>query len=449
MDEAQYLRRVLVVVLILLMANVINAQTPASTNNPNATGKDENPVILAITSCNGKLTDKKIPVVYPCEKIFFHLSSDPASAHVQVIINNRSIANPVHDGKLITVTAPSIFFPKMVKGQVLINGDALQYKPTESPIFTLRLRSKSEIVVLAFFSIIGIIALLYLSLNQLVYRRMPNQGEHVPKNSFPKLLLVEPENQTYSLSRLQFFVWLFILAFAFIYVFLLNAFATGIVAFPDAGSIATFLFASLATLLGAQATSSIKGAKGANQLEPSASDFITHGGVIALEKIQNIVWTVIIAGSFLFAVIRSDQGLVLPDIVDKDLLLLMGISGVGYVTGKAFRKPGPIIKKVTVINDGNHELDIDGENFSKDARLFIDSEAWSFSPVGSILPTDEFVKTMKISDARITDKWAHIEHEIIIINSDEQRAPWKGTPVCNLHLTRPNDATPSVPPPAS
>lgn len=119
---------------------------------------------------------------------------------------------------------------------------------------------------------------------------------------------------------------------------------------PPAGSVYTFVI-SLSTLVFAQATSSYKGPKGSGETYPAPSDLVVHGGVLALERVQQLVWTLVAGVGFVTIVWHTySTAAKLPDI-PSEFLALVGISSAGYLGGIAARKSGPVVDKV-VINTG-------------------------------------------------------------------------------------------------
>jgi hypothetical protein len=61
----------------------------------------------------------------------------------------------------------------------------------------------------------------------------------------------------------------------------------------------------LGTLIVAQATNSTKGSKGADEFQPSPSDLVLHGGVLALERVQQVLWTLTVVGMFIVIVYKQ------------------------------------------------------------------------------------------------------------------------------------------------
>ena len=67
-------------------------------------------------------------------------------------------------------------------------------------------------------------------------------------------LLFEPESQTYSLSRAQFFWWMAIIAFGYVFLFFGHGLHQGVWGFPPLSGFAYTFAISLGTLLVAQGT---------------------------------------------------------------------------------------------------------------------------------------------------------------------------------------------------
>jgi hypothetical protein len=78
-----------------------------------------------------------------------------------------------------------------------------------------------------------------------------------------------------------------------------------------------------------------RGAKGAGPIQPSVADFVATGGLVAAERFQFFIWTLVGVFTFLFLVVFSDPANVsdLPRIPDG-FLALMGVSSFGYLGGK-------------------------------------------------------------------------------------------------------------------
>lgn len=252
-----------------------------------------------------------------------------------------------------------------------------------------------------------------------------------------QLLFVEPQNMTYSVSRVQFVFWVTAIAWGYMFLFFARGLVEDVWAFPPlSGFIYTFLI-SLGTLVGAQATSSMKGVKGAGQPYPSVADLVMHGGVFALERVQQILWTLISIGIFLFTIMKNyANATAMPDI-PEELLILMGISSAGYLLGKAARKPGPVIHQVRV-SSGSLLINIIGEHLSRNAVLWIDGNERPEKPtvvVADQQAPNEFAKEVqfRLDDAAYPKEsalpiWQSAPHTVVIVHPDGQRCEWMTTP---------------------
>jgi hypothetical protein len=156
----------------------------------------------------------------------------------------------------------------------------------------------------------------------------------------------------------------------------------------------TLLGVSAATTVAAVGITANRGSMGAGPLEPSFADFISCGGMVAGDRFQFFVWTLVGFLGFLLLVLLADPSTLkeLPD-VPQGFLYLMGISAAGYLGGKVVRVPGPVIHQLlayaTPLRDtqGKEQpvkltIDLKGENLSTDAAIKIDG--------AQLRPKDEF-----------------------------------------------------------
>jgi hypothetical protein len=245
-------------------------------------------------------------------------------------------------------------------------------------------------------------------------------------------LVLEPENKTYSLSRAQFYWWLSIIAYAYFFLFIARGFIEDTWSLPALSGFAYTFLISLGTVVLAQATSAVKGAKGAGSVKPSRADLITNGGVIAPERVQQVVWSVLAGLGFLWITIRTyTTATALPTIPDE-LLILMGISSAGYLGGKLGRRPGPIIKQI-LVEKGSIRLKIHGEHLSKDAYVWVDGVQQPKDVIKTLKEANpdrpnDFAKALLVQLPDISmEAWYGREHTITIINADGQRGEWKAT----------------------
>ncbi|MCC5618842.1 hypothetical protein LC605_27905 [Nostoc sp. CHAB 5836] len=312
--------------------------------------------------------------------------------------------------------------------------------------------------------------------------RKPNFRKTSSENKTKKLnllewFIVDVQTNTYSLARAQFIWWLLIIVFGYLFLFIGRGLSRRIWEFiPLSGFSYTFLI-SLVTMVTAQATSGFRGSKGSGEVNPGWSDLVVHGGVVALERVQQIVWNLIIGIAFIvILLVTYTTASSLPNI-PSELLALMSISATGYIGGKAVRKPGPNINQVVLYGPSNLPPDyitIAGANFSlggkilnsdekeevntqiKDAgvivqMMYLDNTKKEISETLVEIKKDDVVTIKPDPDApmefcrrfkiplkdlkRLPDNWLakfsdHYEDrevKIIIINADGQKAVWDGS----------------------
>jgi hypothetical protein len=303
--------------------------------------------------------------------------------------------------------------------KVNIKGNAVIDVHARWPIFWLAL---SPILV------VGVIILL------VCLAPAPKRSPSGKRYRWFDVLFLEDENNTYSLSRAQFIAWLAAISTAYVFLFITGGLVKNIWAFPPLTGFAYTFLVSLGTLVVAQATNSIKGSKGAGTLDPKPSDLVLNGDVLALDRVQQLVWTIISVGIFLwitFTTYISSNGL--PNI-PQELLTLMGISSGGYLVGKFVRRPGPIIQQIS--SEDNDTVKIFGESLSRDAFVWIDGSqiAKDKISVGEADPDSpsEFAKSLLVSltlpsqpqAGAAIQAWRTKPHGIVVVNSDSQRAAW-------------------------
>jgi hypothetical protein len=183
--------------------------------------------------------------------------------------------------------------------------------------------------------------------------------------------LLEAESNTLSLSRCQFLWWFLITVYAYLFAFHAGQQLNGSAALTDIGGLEP-LGVSLLTLVAAQGTSTVRGAKGAGGVRPSPADLITSGGALALDRLQQVAWTVIAGVSFLAVLHTTFASTQTLPALPQSMVTLMGISAAGYVAGKLARKQGPIITSVTLVGE---TITITGSHLSSRAdggKVFLD-----------------------------------------------------------------------------
>jgi hypothetical protein len=164
-----------------------------------------------------------------------------------------------------------------------------------------------------------------------------------------RLLLLDPETETYSLSKFQFYLWTVAGLFGYAYLFISRVYVQ-FASWPDVPiTLPGIILVSGGTAVASQIVTATKGAKGAGAEFPSVADFITSGGVVAADRLQMLLWTIMGVFAFFYAVLQLAPGTItdLPAVPER-LLVLMGISSAGYLGGKMARKAGPVIDELSV-----------------------------------------------------------------------------------------------------
>jgi hypothetical protein len=163
-------------------------------------------------------------------------------------------------------------------------------------------------------------------------------------------LFLDRETATYSLSKFQFYIWTAVSVMAYFYLAASRAFVQGVWVFtgiPD--SLPGIVLISGATGVMAVVATNSRGPKGAGDVHPSLADFVCSGGVVAVERVQFLIWTIIGAVMFLWlSLVQTPVEILELPKVPENFLQLMGISSLGYLGGKFARKAGPIINDVSV-----------------------------------------------------------------------------------------------------
>jgi hypothetical protein len=233
--------------------------------------------------------------------------------------------------------------PVAANGRLLL---AAGYGDTQSESAELRVFSMGRASVVTWSMVIAaILALLPLGLLSTV-----NRSYRIANADYKwRMLFLDPETDTYSLSKLQFYLWTNAAIFSYAYLFISRVKVQG-AAWPDIPTTLPGIIAVAGgTAVGAQIVTSNKGSKGSGDEKPSLADFITSGGVVAADRLQMFLWTLFGVAAFLYAVWELMPGSIteLPAVPER-LLVLMGISSAGYLGGKMARKAGPVINELTV-----------------------------------------------------------------------------------------------------
>lgn len=333
-------------------------------------------------------------------------------------------------------------------------------KGTYRPPLKLRVRVGDQVTdpVLVTFAIVGEKTPLWASIGVLIALLLivvlvtksglgSKQNPDGPQVSLIARFVLDPETDTYSLSKLQFYLWTFAAVFGYCFLTISRSLIQGQFELADIPEgLPGIIGASAGTTILATGITNAKGPKGAGPVHPSLSDLITTGGVVAPERFQFLIWTLLGVGSFAFLIALHDPANLkdLPKI-PSGFLYLMGISSAGYLGGKFARKPGPVIDTV-VAQEGSLKLELRGRNLATDAIFRIATTEITYELLSSEkrdstaasevdkkaklqvitkedAPNSEaFAKALLLTIAKPEDAWLSTEQEITITNPDGQKA---------------------------
>jgi len=217
-------------------------------------------------------------------------------------------------------------------------------KTTADQPFTVYRMSKLP-VALASALIAIALALLVLMLVKIYIHAQPGKTDF---NAL-QVLFLEPETDTYSLSKFQFYIWTATALFGYCYLVISRILVQG-ESWPDMPEgLPGIIAIGAGTSVGAQVVSNLRGPKGSGAESPSLGDFVTSGGVAAADRVQMLVWTILGAGVFCLSVLKYPPGVIQNlDPVPAGMLSIMGLSAAGYLGGKFARKPGPVINEISI-----------------------------------------------------------------------------------------------------
>jgi len=260
------------------------------------------------------------------------------------------VASQIHGEVISTQEMHLCMVPLPSDGQLLVS---VGYGDVSSETRAYRVFFESEWRVAIESGIVALIlALLPLGLLSFVKQQYAVADETYKL----RMLFLDPQTDTYSLSKLQFYLWTVAAIFGYTYLFVSRV-RVQFQAWPDVSSTLPGIIAVAAgTAVGSQVITSTKGAKGAGDEKPSFADFITSGGVVAPDRLQMLLWTLFGVVAFLEATLQQGPGTIseLPAVPER-LLYLMGLSSVAYLGGKMARKAGPIIDEISLTPPGSDE----------------------------------------------------------------------------------------------
>jgi hypothetical protein len=191
-----------------------------------------------------------------------------------------------------------------------------------------------------------------------------------------RLLFLDPETDSYSLSKLQFYLWTVASLFSYAYLFISRVHVQNTI-WPD---VPPNLPGVIAIAAGTTVTSVLvtasKGSKGAGPARPGFADFITSGGVVAPDRVQMLLWTLFGVGAFIVTTLAQSPAEIqtLPTIPDN-FLYLMGLSSAGYLGGKLARKAGPVITEISISPTDPDDAIVAAASTAADSPDFTDAFA--------------------------------------------------------------------------
>jgi hypothetical protein len=313
------------------------------------------------------------------------------------------------------------------------------YRPTHLTVQVDSLVSPEKALVLswaqrrtpgliAFGVLVVLSAVVFVMARQKAARYRPHEKGYTTLAYF----FIEPETNTYSLSRLQLILWTAAAVIAYVYLAASQSLVQWRWELPDVPEgLPALLGVSVGTTALALGATEVRGSKGAGPLHPSLGDFVTNGGVLAPERLQFFVWTIIGVIGFVAATLAQDPATVaeLPK-VPSNFVPLMGVSALGYLAGKVVRKAGPIIKQLAPeppYGPGAPAaggIRIVGESLSPRAQVSINGELVPSNGVTVPPPqsaTSEFVTELLATPPSIAPAAVRVP-AVKVVNPDGQSA---------------------------
>jgi hypothetical protein len=283
-----------------------------------------------------------------------------------------------------------------------------------------------------------------------VYGVMRNRTSMTPAGKISMLSswFLDEESNTYSLSKFQLYAWTFAAVFGYLYLSAARSLVQGSLELsPIPDGLPTLLATAAGTSVLATSIGNFKGSKGSNDFRPSLADFFTHGGIVAPERFQFFIWTIIGAVSFLGLTLLHSPAEIqdLPRIPDQ-FLTLAGISAAGYLGGKLARPAGLKITGIALDTDPatKDTLLVSGSLLAKSATITITDlatgKAAGTVPSAAItiaVPEDpsagaDLAKVLRIDPAKMspplvlpTPDPARKQYRIAVLNPDGTHAEWE------------------------
>jgi hypothetical protein len=355
-------------------------------------------------ACAGRVTVKNITptLIYPrndqCRLAISGQGFDSELTNDQVLINDQIVntkplkENDVEPGD--DVEQPYLHY---IDGNTLALGGLPTKKYTGSYILAVKVgncTSRAVRFVIPAASRLdplvcagAVVTIIVLFVVFLAWKGSGKQIANVPYSLLSDFLL-DSQTDTYSLSKLQIYLWVIAFGFSWTYLLLIRVCIQGGNGMPDVPpSAAGAIFLSAGTLLMAAGVNSAHGPKGAGAVQPGLYDLISSGGVVAADRFQFLVWTLLGVFAYVLTTLSVSKQTIsqLPEI-PAGLLYLMGIGSFGYVGGKMLRTSGPIIDSIVAqcAKLGSADaitIDISGTGLEQDAAIKIGDQNISYELV--------------------------------------------------------------------
>ena len=263
----------------------------------------------------------------------------------------------------------------------------------------------------------------------LIFRRKLKRGQGVFT-----LFLLDADTNSFSLSKFQVFSWLTIIVFAYVYVLFCRITIQGVVTEwpPFPGTLAGMFGLSLGAMVASSAVTETKGNKGAGAQQPSFADFFSSGGVVAADRFQFFLWTLVGFFGYLSLLWFSDPtSISAVPTVPEGLLYLMGVSAGGYIGGKLARQPGPNItglKASLELPAGTLRVRILGDNLSPAGTyqiqgLEVKTVTRPVTIISQATGKTDFATELEVAITAPDPTWFAIgTHTLRLINDDGQFA---------------------------
>ena len=251
----------------------------------------------------------------------------------------------------------------------------------QKPLVLAR-RSGTVVFILA----AGLSGLLFWIVKYIVGSGLANNMVGSRRLNLLQSFILDPQTNSYSLSKFQLLAFSATFIFGYLYVLLSRWLVQWQFTVPDVPStIAGLLGISGGTTVASAGLTAARGSKGAGLQQPTGADLISTGGVVVAERFQFFVWTIVACGGFIALLVGQDPAKVsnFPDL-PSGLLYIMGVSAAGYLGGKSARNPGPVLENAAawkrVAETPWDTLIVQGQNLASNGRFFIDEKELGFPP---------------------------------------------------------------------